>query len=253
MDNALTVSTYPNTTRYCTQCGQPLPAGARFCPACGTQVNGVPTSGLHAREAEEPVLVIDPPRRWGLVLAVAITAAVVLALIAFYSMRQSSPLPAAPVASAAPAPAPANALPREPKPGTVVMAPEHVASVAAPVAAAPAKTQPAPPKSAAAEPAAAPTPPPRPDKVADNKPTVTRAPAPAKAAEKRAESDKQDVPSPAADGDWHQKLQEELAACETGNIFKASFCKEKARWHYCPHHWGSVPECTAPKRTGNEH
>ena len=210
--------------------------------------------GVHAKAAEaEPVLVIAPPRRWKPVLAIAVAVAAILALAAFYSMRQSSPQPAAPVATAAPVPAPVNVLPREPKPGTVVMAPEHVASAAMPVVAAPANKQLAPPKPAVAAAPDDSTPPP-PAKVADSKPPTKRAPAPEKAAEHAAESGEQpSAQTAAADGDWHRKLQEELTACEAGNMFKASFCKEKVRWHYCPHHWSSVPECTQPKRAGKDH
>ncbi len=34
---------------FCSQCGQPLPAGAKFCPSCGTNVadSAAPSSQLH--------------------------------------------------------------------------------------------------------------------------------------------------------------------------------------------------------------
>jgi membrane protease subunit (stomatin/prohibitin family) len=44
--------------RYCTQCGQPLPSGAAFCPHCGTQIG--PTAGA-PQSVAPPVAPPAPP------------------------------------------------------------------------------------------------------------------------------------------------------------------------------------------------
>ena len=42
---------------------------------------------------------------------------------------------------------------------------------------------------------------------------------------------------------WQSSLREELALCEQSSFFSRLICNEKARWKYCPGHWGSIKEC----------
>ena len=42
---------------------------------------------------------------------------------------------------------------------------------------------------------------------------------------------------------WQSSLREELALCEQSSFFSRVICNEKARWKYCPGHWGSIKEC----------
>ncbi len=48
---------------------------------------------------------------------------------------------------------------------------------------------------------------------------------------------------PAAAGTWKAALHADLAACERKSFVPRIYCQEKARWKYCPGHWGSVEEC----------
>jgi len=43
--------------------------------------------------------------------------------------------------------------------------------------------------------------------------------------------------------DWQASLREELAVCEQSSFLSRVMCNEKARWKYCPGHWGSIREC----------
>lgn len=51
--------------------------------------------------------------------------------------------------------------------------------------------------------------------------------------------------------DWQTSLREELAVCGQSSFLSRVICNEKARWKYCPGHWGSVAECpgTVPAAT----
>lgn len=43
--------------------------------------------------------------------------------------------------------------------------------------------------------------------------------------------------------DWQTSLRDELAVCEQSSFLSHVICNEKARWKYCPGHWGTIKEC----------
>ena len=45
-------------------------------------------------------------------------------------------------------------------------------------------------------------------------------------------------------------LRAALAACQSEPVFSRVLCNEKARWKYCPGHWGNIDEC--PKSEPNK-
>lgn len=58
------------------------------------------------------------------------------------------------------------------------------------------------------------------------------------------------APAPAAPGSaptsgiWQQHLRAALATCASESFFSRVLCNEKARWEFCPGHWGEIKECT---------
>ena len=52
-------------------------------------------------------------------------------------------------------------------------------------------------------------------------------------------------------GNWLSALRAELGACRQKAFFARVYCSEKARWRYCPGHWGTVDEC--PKNEARQH
>jgi len=112
----------------CTNCGNDVPAGQKFCTGCGTPVNAVPEAAPEPVAAEAPAAPEEAP-------------------------AYVAPAPAAPVAPQAPeppvAPAPATPAPTAPVAPPVAPAPAPAAPVyqqpaPAPAPAAPAYQQPAP-------------------------------------------------------------------------------------------------------------
>ena len=66
------------------------------------------------------------------------------------------------------------------------------------------------------------------------------------APDKRMESPDDNRPTPDAkpvSGGWKTSLLEALRACRDEPFFSRVMCVEKARWKYCPGHWGTVEEC----------
>ena len=59
---------------------------------------------------------------------------------------------------------------------------------------------------------------------------------------------KQEKQLPAAD--WKAELRAALTACQSEPVFSRVLCNEKARWKYCPGHWGNIDEC--PKSEPNK-
>lgn len=59
---------------------------------------------------------------------------------------------------------------------------------------------------------------------------------------------KQEKQLPAVD--WKADLRAALVACQSESVFSRVLCNEKARWKYCPGHWGSIDEC--PKSEPNK-
>ena len=45
---------------YCTHCGAPLPAGAKFCASCGKPVSGTPAPGIPEKSSS-----VDAPEQTG--------------------------------------------------------------------------------------------------------------------------------------------------------------------------------------------
>ncbi len=57
-----------------------------------------------------------------------------------------------------------------------------------------------------------------------------------------------EVPPPAplaraSGGEWKTALFDALAVCRNEPFFSRVMCVEKARWKYCPGHWGTIEEC----------
>ena len=68
---------------------------------------------------------------------------------------------------------------------------------------------------------------------------------PAKAQEKDAsgEPPPSAPPARAGGGEWKAGLFDALAVCRNEPFFSRVMCVEKARWKYCPGHWGTIEEC----------
>ena len=58
-----------------------------------------------------------------------------------------------------------------------------------------------------------------------------------------------EAPQPVAHtSNWLTSLNNAVNACQSEPFFSRVMCVEKARWKYCPGHWGSVAECPGSNR-----
>ena len=166
-------------------------------------------------------------RRYGLSLA----AIVLLTLGAFLWQNrapvEAPPTPVAAISNNAIAIAPAQPMPRESNYSTPAPAPEPEQEAIA--KATPEITKTPPPKAPAARPV--------------RKATTSQA-----SARTKEPKTAPDVPTripPASD--WKKLLFAQLAACAPESFFSRVICNEKARWKYCPGHWGEIDECPQAK------
>lgn len=188
--------------------------------------------------------------RTPLLLALGVAALAVLAAGGYFvwsSMQTADEQGPATVAQTPPLPpAPEPVVPPPAPPVEVPAAPPPAAEAPAAPAAVP-EPPPAVPEPEPAPAAAAPEP-------AKAKPATERALRAEKPRKKEAEARPQPaapapvatpepVPAPAPAPEpqaarW-TRMQEEMRACGTFNVF----CREQVRWKYCAGHWGKVPEC----------
>lgn len=171
-----------------------------------------------------------------------------------------APVPAAPAAPppaavpVAPSPAAADATPASPLEPAAIPA---AADIQAP-AAAPPPTPEAVPEAAEVPKAASPvkskeTPKDKPGRAErakrkDPADAKSQASAPAATPEPAAapEPPAAAVPPPDPQTARFARMQEELRACGTFNVF----CQERVRWKYCSGYWGKVPQCPGGSRAG---
>ena len=171
--------------------------------------------------APEPTpTVVRPATKNGLWLGGLMAAFAVFCLGAYFWLKSTPVVDAAPVAA------------------TTSAAPVRVAAARTQTSAPPAVATPAtaeiPTKDAVQEKRVVEPKPPKPARKDSKKVAEAPAPQPAPAVE---------TPKPVV-ADWKTKLYADMAACESLSFFSRIACQEKARWKHCEGHWGSIDICS---------